>query len=274
MKQYPNIISKLFYEPLIITPMRHAAICQLLESRMANQFQVTMPASPTQSETDDEDEDEISQIGDIAIIPVHGTIVRYPEDIAMSECGCDLDTLNERIDAAESDPRISTVIYDFRTPGGSVCGVPETGRKIAASRKNTVAFTESECCSGGIWLAAQCKAFFSTQSSRVGSVGVYSMSMDMSEAMKKDGIKVNAISAGKFKLLGAYWKELTDEERAIKQADVDKIYSQFKDAMETYRIVDDKHFGNGLCFDGQDAAEMGFTDGCVESLEDVLEIVS
>ncbi len=268
MKNYPHIAQKLFYEPLVITPQRHAILCQFMESAMAG----THMTPSQQARTGDEEPDnEVVQVGKTVIIPVHGTIVRHASDIAMSECGCALEELDALIDMAEADTKIKTVIYDFRTPGGSVTGVPETGRKILHSRKETIAFTGDQCCSGGIWLASQCQRFYATQSSQVGSVGVYNMCMDATAALKKEGIKVNAIFAGKYKLLGAYWKPLAEEERAILQARVDKIYGQFKEAMESHRLVEDEHFGNGLVFDGEDAAKIGFTDGVVESLEEVLD---
>ena len=280
MRNYSHIISKL-YEPAVITPGRHAALCQLLEMKLAGaelgaESRVQSPKSNAQDDpiegVEMEPVEENTQtVGGTVIIPVHGTLVAHPEDIAMSECGCAMEELNAAIDAAEADSNVERMIFDFRTPGGTVTGIPETARKILYSRKETIAYTDSECCSGGIWLASQCQKFYATQSSRVGSVGVYCMMLDMSEAMKKEGIKVNAISAGKYKLLGASWKPMTDEERKIVQAGVDKIYSQFKEAMEAYRIVNDKNFGNGLVFDGEEAAEIGFTDGVVESMEDILE---
>lgn len=266
MKSYAHILSKLFYSPLLITPMRHAALCQLLEAKLAANATAPAPQTAPADSTDG----EIIQSGSMVVIPVHGTLVQHPEDIAMSECGCDLESLNAAIDAVESDPRIQRVIYDFRTPGGGVTGIPETARKILHSRKETIAFTDSECCSGGLWLAAQCQRFYATQSSSVGSCGVYCMTLDESKALKKSGVKVNAIFAGKYKLLGASFKPLEDDERAQLQAGVDKIYAQFKDAMESHRVVSDEHFGNGLVFDGEDAAAIGFTDGVVESLDEIL----
>lgn len=271
MKSYSHIAQKLFSDPLLITPQRHSALCNLLEMKLGSVNDPVRAQNQSDAMDDDEPDTSLTQLGKTVIIPVHGTLVMHPEDIAMSECGCAMENLGSMIDMAEEDSSISTVIYDFRTPGGTVTGVPEIGRKIQSSRKNTIAFTASECCSGGIWLAAQCQRFYATQSSRVGSVGVYCMMMDYTKALKKDGVKINAISAGKFKLLGAYWKEMTDEERSIKQADVDKIYEEFKSAMESFRMVSDENFGNGLVFDGEKAAEIGFTDGTVESLEDILD---
>ena len=71
--------------------------------------------------------------------------------------------------------------------------------------------------------------------------------------------------------VGAYWKEMSDEEKSIKQADVDKIYSQFKEAMESFRMVSDENCGNGVVFDGEQAAEIGFTDGVVEDMDEILD---
>lgn len=269
MKQLPHILSKLFYEPHLITPARCAAIYQIVIARLESPSSQSEPITPTPEQPTDDT--EVKQVADTIIIPVHGVIVPHASDLGMSECGCPLDELNLAIDTAENDTNIKTVIYDFDTPGGTVTGIPETGRKIRNSRKQTIGYNGSQCCSGGLWLAAQCQRFYATQSSRTGSVGVYTMCLDLTGAMKKDGVKVNAISAGKHKLMGAPWRVMTDEERGILQSRVDKIYSQFKDAMESYRIVSDENFGSGLVFDGEESATLGFIDGCVESLDDILD---
>ena len=51
MKSFPNILSKLLYEPLLITQAKYFAICRVLESHMAGGM---MP----QIEQDEPDEDE------------------------------------------------------------------------------------------------------------------------------------------------------------------------------------------------------------------------
>lgn len=269
MKSYSHILSKLFYEPLLVTPMRHAALLKTLELHMGVQ-RVDMPDAPAPS---DDDEDEVKVEGSTVIIPVHGTLVKHNSDIGFSECGCSMEDLCAAIQTAENDSRVDTVIYDFRSPGGTVTGIPEAGRKILHSRKNTIAFTDSECCSGAIWLAAQCGRFFCTESSRVGSVGVYTMVLDMTKAMEKEGVAVEAIFAAKYKLLGASFRPLANDEREILQRGVDKIYDQFKSVMESHRVVEDKNFGNGLVFDGREAVEIGFCDGVVEDLGEVFDMI-
>ena len=86
--------------------------------------------------------------------------------------------------------------------------------------------------------------------------------------MENDGIKMNAISAGKYKLLGAYWKPMTDEERAILQARVDSIHRDFKDAVLNRREVDEQQM-EGQIFNGEEAARIGLIDGLVEGIDEL-----
>lgn len=268
-KRYPHIISKLFYEPLIITAQHHAAMCQVLEKKMAN----GMPDMPMDHDEPDEDdlEPDWETMGADAVIPVHGVLVGHASDIPMSSCGCGCDMVSTMIDLAMDDPDVEKLIFDFRSPGGAVTGVPEIASKIANIRdKKTIAFTDDECCSGALWMAAQCQYFYCTGSANIGSVGVWCAYLDMSRQMQNEGVQMQAISAGKFKLMGAFWKPLSDEERGMLQADVDRIYGQFKNAMGMQRPISDE-FMQGQVFDGEKAVAIGICDGLVDSLDDLLE---
>ena len=88
--------------------------------------------------------------------------------------------------------------------------------------------------------------------------------------MAKEGVEIQSISAGKYKLMGAYWKPLSDEEKAMLQADVDKIYSQFKDAVNARREVAEKWM-NGQVFDGEKACEIGLCDGLIDEIGELIE---
>lgn len=263
MKRYPHLIAKLF-EPLVLTPQKFHAVCSVLESKIAGE----LPMPKVQD--GDEDDPEMAEAGTTAIIPVHGILGKHLDGLEMMSGGCNLDTVSAMIDVAEASPSVRRVIFDFRSPGGSVQGTPETARKIYRMTKPTIGFTDSECCSGALWLAAQCQRFYATQTASIGSVGVWTAYLDISRQMANAGENMQAIFAGKYKLLGAYWKPLTDDERAIIQRGVDKIYAAFKEAMASQRQVSDANFGNGLVFDGEEAQELGFIDGLVEDFDEVL----
>lgn len=265
MKQFPHIISKLFYEPVLITPQKHAALVQVVEAHLSGHLAPTATEKPVDYESD------MFRLGNAVVIPVHGIIDQHVPDSPSGGGGCDVARLRSMISVAQADDSIERVVFDFRTPGGAVVGVAETGRKILnITDKETIAFTDDQCCSAGIWLAAQCQKFYATPSAQVGSVGVWCAYLDMSRKLANEGVKVEAFYAGAHKLLGASWKPMTEQEKGIVQGQIDRIYAQFKTAMTEQRAVKDENFGNGLVFDGEQAADLGFIDGTVESLEEVL----
>lgn len=269
MKQYPHCVEQLFYKPLVITQARHAALCRILETRMRGDM--PMPLPTTEPDDDDEIEPDWQSYGADAVIPVHGVLTAHESDIPASSCGCGLDTVRGMIKAAVADPEVEKIILDFRTPGGGVTGLPELGREIASIRdKKTIAFTDSECCSGGVWLASQCQYFYTTGSASVGSIGVWCAYLDMSRMMQNEGVNMQAISAGKYKLLGAYWRPLNDEEKGMLQSEVDNIYNQFTEAVNLNREVD-REYMQGQIFSGTEAVEIGLCDGQVESMDELLE---
>lgn len=270
MKAFPHIIHKLFFEPLVITPQKHAAICQVVSAHMEGRLKASDDEDMEPEDTDD----DMTIIGANAIIPVHGVIQQHMPDTPSGGSGCDLERLNAMIDIARAHSRVTRAIFDFRSPGGSVTGVPETARKIASimpEELETIAWTDSQCCSGAIWLAAQCQKFYCTPSAQVGSVGVWCAYLDISRQMQNEGENMQAFSAGKHKLLGAYWKPMAEDEKAIIQKGVDRTYALFKAAMGTHRTSADDAYGNGLIFDGDEAAERGLTDGTAESLDELME---
>jgi len=264
MKHFPQIISKVYEQPWLITPAKHRAIQRLITAHIEGNG-MDMP-----KEDDEEDAEEIAMDGSTAIIPVHGIIGKHLSMLETMCGGCDLDKVGYMLDMAAADSSVRRVLLDFRTPGGTVTGIPELARKIANYSKPTLAFTDSECCSAGYWLASQCSHFYATESSNVGSVGVYMALLDESRALENEGIKINAIKAGEFKLAGASFKPLSETERTMFQSGVDKLHAQFKAAVLRNREIDASCL-EGQCFDGEEAATNGMVDGLVESITDVLD---
>jgi signal peptide peptidase SppA len=274
MKNYPHIIAKVFGEPWLITREKFQAIEAILLARLEKESEGAI-AKPKAQEDDEDAKDKTEDGGPkmivedgTAIIPVHGIIGKHLDWMEMMSGGVDLDTVNAMTDAAQADGSVNRILYDFRSPGGTVTGIPEMGRKMYRSKKKTVAYTDSEANSGALWLATQAHEFYATSSSRVGSIGVWTASLDISRRMENDGVRMNAVSAGKYKLLGAYWKPMTDEERAVLQARVDSIHDAFKGAVNTRREVETKYM-EGQIFDGEEAARIGLVDGLVDDISEL-----
>lgn len=271
MKSYPTIIARLFYEPISITAAKHSAICGVLESHLSGGR--TPKAGMFDDEDGNEEPDDYGYVktGSTAIIPVRGIIGKHLDSLEMMSGGCDLDKVSAMIDMAFNDDDVETMIFNFNSPGGSVTGVPEIARKIAGIvSKNTVAYTDSECCSAAVWMATQCQQFYCSESSQVGSIGVWCAYMDASRALANEGVNIQSVSAGKYKLMGAYWKALTDEEKNILQARVDKLHAQFKGAVTLHRELDPKYM-EGQIFDGEEALSIGLVDGLLDDISDLID---
>lgn len=264
---YPHIVAKVYAGIWGIVPERHHAICSVLEARLAGQS-AEMPSQKARYE--DEDDAPYRRIQGAAVIPVYGVIGKHLGLIEKMCGGCDLDDISDAIEFAEDDDAVDRVVFDINSPGGIVTGTPEVAKQIAEMKKPTAAFGDELIASCAYWLASQCDSIHTTESMRIGSVGVYSIYLDETRAMEMDGVKVNAIVAGKFKLMGASFKGMTDKEREILQADVDRCRDWFRGDVSSRREIDIAQM-EGQLFDGRRAVENGYSDGIMGSIFDVLD---
>jgi ClpP class serine protease len=125
MKHFPQIISKVYEQPWLITPAKHRAIQRLITAHMDGHG-MDMP-----KDDGEEEAEEIAMDGGTAIIPVHGIIGKHLSMLETMCGGCDLDRVSQMLDVAAADESVKRVLLDFRTPGGTVTGFPELARKIA-----------------------------------------------------------------------------------------------------------------------------------------------
>lgn len=277
MNNLPHIISKVTRQPWAITTEKLNAIMDVLNSRQGGDFRA-MDYGEDNGE-DDNERGEYREFqttsGVVAVIPVHGILGKHLSSLEVACGGCSYDTIQTQLKVAGGSPRISKILLDIHSPGGTVTGTPETAKLIAeiGKTKPVWAFTDSECCSAALWMASQCGRFYCTESASVGSVGVRMVLLDYSRALEEEGVKVNAISSGKFKLLGADFKPLTDEEREMLQTDCDRVYGEFKRAVSAVRKVDDEHL-QGQIFGGEEASGIGMVDGVIDDLDDVLQMLA
>jgi len=267
-KYYPRIVQALYHSPWMILPNAHETLRKGFEAHINGQ----LPEIPINDE-DGDDEDILTNISpSTAVITIEGVIGKRLGMLEQCMGGCDVDIISDQLDMVEANPNIQNIVLDFHTPGGSVVGVPELANKISNLTKPTIAYTDTLCASAGYYLASQCKYIYASPSAELGSVGVYSIYMDESRALDNAGIKVNAISAGKYKLVGAPFKAMTDEEKEMLQADIDKIYNQFKSAVVSKRNIKDEDL-QGQVFSGEDLVDKNFIDGNIDSMKGLLQFL-
>jgi ClpP class serine protease len=107
------------------------------------------------------------------------------------------------VQAADADPSVKSIVIHADTPGGMVGGVPELADAIANARKPVEVRVNGMLASAGVWAAAGADTITATRSSEIGSIGVYTVRVDTSQALADKGIKVHLVSSGGVKGAGA-----------------------------------------------------------------------
>lgn len=276
MKTLYRIQEALYNHPWLITPSFHNSMVEQFKNAVTNGYKADM--LPSLGDDDDSGYDNlVSANSGIALICVDGVIGKHLSMLETACGGVDVDDIACQLKEAQDDASVKVIAIYFNTPGGTVTGVKELGELIAQinETKTVVGYADCLCASAGYWLASQCEKFACAETSKIGSVNTYLLLLDESKALDTAGIKVNAIvgSNGSMKLAGASFKPLTDDEREMFQAQVDKIQIQFFDAVLSNRTID-LQFLNGQCFDGIAAVELGFADDNIPCLQDFVDMLN
>lgn len=218
---------------------------------------------------DDDDRDakpESTKKGAVAIIPVRGVIAHRMNTMAMSSGGTSCEGIAAMIDSVKDDPNIREIAYDVDTPGGSVTGLQELAAKMFALRgvKKQTAIVNGLCCSAGYHLASQCDDIVCIPSGMAGSIGVFSAHQDLSELLKKEGVTITLIKAGKYKTENNPFEPLTEEGKADIQTKVDEAYAIFVRDVARGRGVTPAAvrggYGEGRTLTAKDAKAAGLID--------------
>lgn len=200
-----------------------------------------------------------------AIIPVHGIVMK--KSMGMEGASGIETTVNleNTLKAALDDKDVEEIILDIDSPGGTVDGTAEFADMIYAARgeKKIVAYANGLMASAAYWIASAASEIITSETSDIGSIGVYLMHMDQSEYNKDMGIKVTYIKAGKYKTIGNPHEPLTEESISKLQEEVDYIYSLFINAVARNRnlsVEDVIKAAEGQIFVGQQAINAKLAD--------------
>jgi signal peptide peptidase SppA len=250
--------------PWAILPEKLAQIRGFLESRVygveisAEEKEALLIKAETQQ--------RYQQQGSIAVIPVSGTVSMRMNLMSAISGGTSTELLGKQIQQAIADPSISVIVLNVDSPGGTVEGVPELHSLIMKARetKPVVASVNALSASAAYWISSAATEITMTPSGKVGSIGVFAMHQDLSAAAAAEGVKVNYISAGKYKTEGNPFEPLSDEARAAIQETVDAFYGMFVKDIAKGRGISAKEvqsgFGEGRLVLAPDAKSAGMID--------------
>lgn len=212
----------------------------------------------------------------LAVLPLTGTISHRMGMLSEASGGISTERFTQWLRAAAADPSVKAIVIDCDSPGGPVDGVPELGDEIARVNKikTVIGVANSMAASAAYWLLSQCGELVVTPSGMVGSVGVFASHEDLSKRYDQLGVKVNLVSAGKFKTEGNPYEPLSDEARQALQGQVNDYYDLFTKAVARGRETDPNSvktgFGEGRMLLAPQAVKAGMADR-VATLDQTLQ---
>lgn len=280
MMNYPLVGQRLFNTPLLLRPEK----CEVVVAALLDHFGIAKlnridgtsmgVVELRQSASDAVESGRRSSrfyetIDGVALIPVHGSLAQRVGGLDPYSGMVGYNQIETKLEEAMSDAAVRAIVLDVDSPGGEVAGCFDLARKIFAYNaknggKPIIGAANEMACSAGYALISGCDEIYMPETAVVGSIGVWTLLVDLTRALDKDGIEVTLIRAGERKARGGPY-EHADKQTVAKLLDwVETTREQFAVLVAEHRgiPVKDVLAQEGDWFHGDEAlAERHLVDG-------------
>lgn len=217
----------------------------------------------------------------VAIIDVSGVISGGGEGESFFDSDSTVVSLSKKLRRAGEDPRVKAVILRIDSPGGGVNASDTMHREVVRFRQETgipvYASMQTLAASGGYYVAMACDQVYAHPTTVTGSIGVISVFPGADGLMGKIGLNMNAITTGKYKDSGAFYRDFTADDRAYYQAIIDDMYARFLEVVAANRTNLDaetiRGLADGRVYTANQALDAGLIDG-IQYLDELVETVA
>ena len=267
MMNLAHISQMSFNQPLLATEELADTVTSFLKSKilgstndlMMNAGKVGIIALVGSEEGSPEDGENI------AVVPVHGILVPRRGNITEA---CEevmiYELLRSQLTKALNDDQVSEIVLDIQSGGGTAQAAFECAEFIYQSRtiKPIRAIINFNAYSGAYLLASACTEIIVSDTSGVGSIGVYQKRVDLTQMYEDNGIKIETFFRGARKVDFHPDMAISEEERASIDASMDATYMKFVNAVAKYRSlsVEQVIATEADTFEGQQAVDLGLAD--------------
>lgn len=211
--------------------------------------------------------------GGVAVLRMSGIIAPKANLFMQVSGGLSTQMATKQLESALADQRVRSIVLAIDSPGGNVIGTPEMAAAVRemSAIKPIVTHSDGALASAAYWIGSAANAvYLSGPTVQAGSIGVV-----IDRAYNPaSSVREESIVAGRYKRLTKSNEPLSDEARAIVQADVDYVYSLFVDQVAAFRDTTSdqvlERMADGRVFRGQQAIDAGLVDG-VSTLDALVE---
>lgn len=198
----------------------------------------------------------------IAVIYAEGDIIdgKGEDGVIGSE------TFRTLIRKARLDQTVKAIVFRVNSGGGSAMASENIWRELSLAKeeKPVVVSFGDVAASGGYYISCAADSIFALPSTITGSIGVFGIIPNMQAFFKnKLGITFDGVKTGPYADVGSISRPMTDNEKSMIQAEIEQIYSQFKQRVASGRKMDTiqvDSIGQGRVWAGTRAKGIGLID--------------
>ncbi len=197
----------------------------------------------------------------IAVIYAQGEIGSGEGDV--NEIG--EGSMRRSLQEARKNKNVKAIVLRINSPGGNALTSELIWREIELTKKvkPIVVSMGDYAASGGYYIACNANKIYAEANTITGSIGVFGILPNFTEAIKKIGINVEQVKTNPNASEYSPFKPLDDNYRGFAQEGVEKIYGVF-----VKRVADGRKLtttqvdaiGQGRVWSGQDALKIGLVD--------------
>jgi signal peptide peptidase SppA len=203
-------------------------------------------------------------------IPVKGALLNdFPWQLGSWATGYDY--ILAAMKRGMGDSAVKGIALVIDSPGGMVAGNFDLVDRMFAMRgkKPIKAYAMEYAYSAAYSIASVADSITVSRSGGVGSVGVVTMHIDVSERMNQAGYKVTFIFAGKHKVDGNAYEPLPEDVKARIQSRIDATYNEFASIVARNRGLTEAEVKatEAMCYSPTEALDVKFADA-IGSLDD------
>lgn len=304
MIPYHNIAGRFFNRPLLLTPQATVTVSRFLLSRMnakaGHSGAGEMPIEELQVFGSTEGPDGSRKIHSprasrfvgeyrngpdgplpyrtthdgTAIITLVGELVHRGGWVGASSGVISYEGIKYQLITAAHDPLVTAIVLDIESPGGEATGCFETTALLREIAQIKPVFTvvNGMAASAAYGLASASTRIFTIPSGDSGSVGVWTMHLDISKWLEDVGMKPTLVWEGAHKVDGNPFEALPDSVRADIQAEIRQCYDLFVESVaagRTNMTADAIRGTEARMYMGEAARGVGLVDE-VAAFEDVI----
>ena len=176
----------------------------------------------------------------------------------------------------KEDEDVKAVVLRINSPGGSAYDSEQIWHAVGELKKEkpVIVSMGDYAASGGYYIACNADTIVAEPTTLTGSIGIFGMMPDMQGLAQKVGVSFDVVKTNEFSDMGIPVRPMTESEKALMQAYVERGYDLFLTRVSegrgmTKEAVD--QVGQGRVWTGVRAKELGMVDE-LGGLDRALEI--